>query len=314
MDQEVMPHIRKAVTGDREMKIRDFRKTPPVVRFVDKFSFFFGVTTFMITEMVFLKRPDLLWVVFLVLCPMLIAVRIPMYYVEKFHFFTLDFCYFVNGLYVFCIATHFIEQYTSWTQDDADHARWLHEFNHGLLRLNFVLTTGPLNSAIWVWKNSMVFHSLDKMTSLFIHLIPALLAFCQRWYATDDISSEESTSLTFAMCEKDECVLSTTEWITYPMMAYIFWQVIYLAITEVLLVKYIERDQDIQTSLRWLSADRKNAFNRLTKAFCRKINIMVSTTSDSISLHTTTCQHSVLTTNVFLRSNRDPRRSSMEIR
>lgn len=34
----------------------------------------------------------------------------------------------------------------------------------------YLLTMGPLASAIITWRNSMVFHSLDKVTSLFIHM------------------------------------------------------------------------------------------------------------------------------------------------
>lgn len=32
------------------------------------------------------------------------------------------------------------------------------------------LTPGPLASAIITWRNSLVFHSIDKVTSLFIHM------------------------------------------------------------------------------------------------------------------------------------------------
>src|SRR4051794_7827254 len=34
--------------------------------------------------------------------------------------------------------------------------------------------TGPLAWAIVTWRNSMVFHSLDKITSMFIHITPTL--------------------------------------------------------------------------------------------------------------------------------------------
>jgi hypothetical protein len=45
----------------------------------------------------------------------------------------------------------------------------------------FVFANGPLLVAIVAWRNSMVFHSLDKTTSLFIHVFPALLTYCTRW-------------------------------------------------------------------------------------------------------------------------------------
>ena len=32
---------------------------------------------------------------------------------------------------------------------------------------NYMLAMGPLMTAIMVWKNSLVFHSLDKLTSMY---------------------------------------------------------------------------------------------------------------------------------------------------
>ena len=37
---------------------------------------------------------------------------------------------------------------------------------------NFVMSHGPIAIAILAWQNSIVFHSLDKMTSYFIHIMP----------------------------------------------------------------------------------------------------------------------------------------------
>lgn len=43
-----------------------------------------------------------------------------------------------------------------------------------LLEAAFALTQGPLLAAVAAWRNSLVFHSLDKVTSLFIHVYPAM--------------------------------------------------------------------------------------------------------------------------------------------
>ena len=86
---KAMPHIRKAVTGDRNLRIRDFRKTAPVVRFTDIASFFFGVNTVLLAEMVLLTNPDLFWIVFMVLCPVLILIRLPLYYIQKYRTYPL---------------------------------------------------------------------------------------------------------------------------------------------------------------------------------------------------------------------------------
>lgn len=43
-------------------------------------------------------------------------------------------------------------------------------------------SNGPLAFAIIAWRNSLVFHSPDHVTSLFIHAFPPLLMFAQRWH------------------------------------------------------------------------------------------------------------------------------------
>jgi len=43
----------------------------------------------------------------------------------------------------------------------------------------FALANGPLIWAMVVYRNSLVFHNTDKVTSTYIHLLPALLSY--RW-------------------------------------------------------------------------------------------------------------------------------------
>ena len=76
------------------------------------------------------------------------------YSASKYQLFMLDFCYFMNlsvivqtGLYPHCL---------------------------GWYKANYVLCMGCLMSAIIMWNNSLVFHSLDKLTSVFLHAFPCL--------------------------------------------------------------------------------------------------------------------------------------------
>ena len=73
-----------------------------------------------------------------------------------------DFCYFTNLL---CVVAYL------WPSPV-------------LRRLCFVYANGPLAWAIAAWRNALVFHSLDKTTSIFIHAFPALLTFTWRWELT----------------------------------------------------------------------------------------------------------------------------------
>ena len=46
----------------------------------------------------------------------------------------------------------------------------------------FAICAGPITFSIPALRNSLVLHSLDKTTSLFIHLAPAVMAWCIRWH------------------------------------------------------------------------------------------------------------------------------------
>merc|ERR1719313_1821375 len=64
-------------------------------------------------------------------------------------------------------------------------------YNYALVRAGFVLATGALAWAVFIFRNSIVFHDIDQLTSLFIHLSPALLFFCLRWGAGLGVSVTE---------------------------------------------------------------------------------------------------------------------------
>lgn len=49
---------------------------------------------------------------------------------------------------------------------------WIFPSSTKLFVACYCLTHGPLCTAIATWRNSLVFHSVDKVTSLFIHVYP----------------------------------------------------------------------------------------------------------------------------------------------
>lgn len=79
-----------------------------------------------------------------------------MYYRHiQYHYFLFDLCYFVNVLCLVYI--------------------WVFPTSQLLFMSIFALSNGPLAWAIVAWRNSMVFHSVDKITSILIHLGPPIL-------------------------------------------------------------------------------------------------------------------------------------------
>ncbi|KAF4554084.1 Hypothetical protein D9617_5g069600 [Elsinoe fawcettii] len=80
------------------------------------------------------------------------------YHKIGFHYFLADLCYFVNFLMVLCI--------------------WFFPNSKRLFISTFCLAFGNNAVAIAMWRNSLVFHSLDKVTSLFIHIMPCVTLHC----------------------------------------------------------------------------------------------------------------------------------------
>ena len=102
---------------------------------------------------------------------------------------------------------------------------------------NFMLSHGPIAVAILAWQNSIVFHSLDKMTSFFIHIMPPLTCYLQRWDVIPGSTPEEGLSLSLMSA------------IVLPMFLYSVWQIFYLYIQ----FTVIDKDPELVTSLRYLT-------------------------------------------------------------
>jgi len=222
---------RKVVTGDPEKRIRDHMKEVPQVKMVDKLSFTFGVLCICGTEWLALRYPSLFPWYYYIMIGMLLANRFYTYSQDNYQLFMLDFCYFINLSVI--------------TQT------WLFPDNIGWYKANYILCMGPLMCAIIVWKNSLVFHSLDKLTSFFIHAFPPLTMHLLRWglIPNNSIKPEDS--------------LSASEALLLPLGLYICWQIAYWIITEGILKEQLQSDPTLITSLRYLANDKKNSFRSL---------------------------------------------------
>ncbi len=111
-------------------------------------------------------------------------------------YFLLDFCYATAALVIY--LTFFGRPLT-----------WLFE-------VAFFIVNGPLAGAIVIWRNALVFHSLDKWTSVFLHLSPVVLIWCVRWY------SRPADGYVF-----NEALESYWRPIGHAIIFYVLWQVLY---------------------------------------------------------------------------------------
>jgi len=223
--------LRKVVTGDSEKSLREHMNEVPQVKMIDKISFTFGVLCICGSEWLALRQPDLFPVYYYIIMSTLLLWRFITYSKDKYQLFMLDFCYFVNLSVV--LQTAFFPANISW------------------FKANYILCMGPLMFAIIVWKNSLVFHSLDKLTSFFLHAFPPLTVHLLRWGLTQNSAIHPDDHITFM------------EFLTLPMGLYLCWQLSYCFIIEVPLRSQLASDRDLITSLRYLANDKKNGFRNL---------------------------------------------------
>jgi len=222
---------RKAVTGDPEKRIRDHMKEVPQVKMIDKLSFTFGVLCICGSEWLALRHADWFPLYYYAIMTMLLVWRFIAYSKDKYQLFMLDFCYFVNISVI--LQTAFFPTNINW------------------FKANYILCMGPLMFAIIVWKNSLVFHSLDKLTSFFLHAFPPLTVHLFRWGLIPNPAIQHDDHL------------SLVEALLLPLGLYLCWQLGYWTITEGVLRSQLANDEDLITSIRYLARDKKNGFRNL---------------------------------------------------
>lgn len=125
----------------------------PFVRLVDKLSFIVGVFLLIISTYIVGRYPNDLYytyhtaaVISLVLC------RLYNYRTKGWHYYLFDFCYFANFLIIVFLC--FLPK------------------NDILFKVFFVYANGPFGLAIPAFKNSMIFHKIDNLISVTIHILP----------------------------------------------------------------------------------------------------------------------------------------------
>ncbi|KAL8659286.1 MAG: hypothetical protein Q9226_000501 [Calogaya cf. arnoldii] len=129
-----------------------------VVSAREKLSFIAGVLNIFISGYLIGARPEMFFYWFTVQLCYFMPIRYYTYHKRGYHYFLADLCYFVNLLLLLTV--------------------WVAPQSKRLFISTYCLAHGNNAVAIAMWRNSMVFHSLDKVTSLFIHIMPPVTLHC----------------------------------------------------------------------------------------------------------------------------------------
>lgn len=175
----------------------------------EKVSFIAGVMNIFISGYLVGAHPE--WFHYWYTAQLLyfMPIRFYTYHKRGYHYFLADLCYFVNLLTVLSI--------------------WVFPGSKRLFISTYCLAFGNNAVAIAMWRNSLVFHSLDKVTSLFIHIMPCVTLHCLVHLISDDYQSVRFPAIytirtSLPTSPEHYTLPQMMLWATIP---YAFWQLTY---------------------------------------------------------------------------------------
>lgn len=218
-----------------------FRISKPTQQTQEKISFMLGVANIFITAMCLTTSAQLMIYWYTIKFAVMISTRAVMYKRKGHHYFLFDFCYFGNSLLLLYL--------------------WVLPDSPILFSVVFFFANGPLAWAVPLWKNSLVFHSLDKLTSCFIHISPAFVTWALLWNPND----RQWVQQRYRMCglTDDSCSLASTTTFAWALGLYLLWQVLYVIRVEVFGRKKIQ-ERGYLTSKIYMS--KKGFLAKITAA------------------------------------------------
>ena len=156
-----------------------------------------------------------------VMAAVLLSGRIVYFRMLRYHYFLVDFCYYANGMLLFYI----------WKYPDSE---WLGSAVWGY-------SFGSLLFSVPLYSNTVVLHNLDKTTSGFIHLSPAITLWSMRWFSCTGyyLTSNTPDLLPFLA----RCIL-----------LYLIWAVLYYVLIFVLTFKRCQAKHNL-TLYTWMLED-----------------------------------------------------------
>ncbi|KAI0037042.1 hypothetical protein K488DRAFT_39765 [Vararia minispora EC-137] len=205
-----------------------------VIRMREKISFFYGVNLLLFTALLFGCAPQYLHISYTVQLLYMVPYRFWVYKRQNWHYFLFDLCYYVNFLNLIYL--------------------WIFPGSPALFIASYCLSHGSLASAVITWRNSLVFHDHDKVTSLFIHIYPPLVFTVIRHFYPG--AEERFPAL------KELPHLDAVKALVLSSVIYLVWQLLYWKLILTDRRKKIESGQRA-TSLTYLLNHQRGAIGKM---------------------------------------------------
>eukprot|EP00347_Sterkiella_histriomuscorum_P015562 403356560 len=195
----------------RKRILEKYMNRAPIVRLMDKIFFIIGVLLVIATTFMLGRYPNTHYYRFHIYTVItLVAIRLFHYRLKKWHYYLFDFCYFANTLIIYFILVD--------------------PKNDILFRVFFVYANGPFGLAIPAFKNSMIFHKLDNLTSIAIHIIPLITSWNLRWTTIEHESQFPEEERYFISINESNEVYSSQffyKMFFIPFALYLLWAILY---------------------------------------------------------------------------------------
>ncbi|CCA71797.1 related to Integral membrane protein [Serendipita indica DSM 11827] len=223
----------KKTLSIRMQKVNTAWHSTKVVRTREKISFFLGVHTVLGSALMVCLYPQWVHIFYTAACAYLLPLRFFSYKRKAYHYFLFDLCYYVTILNFVYI--------------------WLFPGSATLLTACYCLSHGSLASAVITWRNSLVFHDVDKVTSLFIHIYAPFTFTTIRHYYPEAPARFPALN--------DLPHFQPVRALLFSSALYMVWQILYWKFV------YVDRKVKIEsgqrtTSFSYLLADRRGAIGR----------------------------------------------------
>jgi len=191
----------------KKMTIERYMKTAKFTRLFDKINFIVGVMLLVFTTYIVGRYPHRGYYqfhTFIILS--LVIFRFFNYRKKGWHYYLFDFCYFANTLMLL----------------------FLNFFPHSdhLFKVFFVYANGPFGVAIPAFKNSMIFHKLDNLISVTIHLIPQVTSWNLRWH-TIPWEKDQQQKYFLTLNEEEPLMQYLNRMFVIPLLLYLLWAGLY---------------------------------------------------------------------------------------
>ncbi|EPE09486.1 f-box protein [Ophiostoma piceae UAMH 11346] len=176
----------------------------------EKVSFICGVLNIFVSGYLMGGMPEYMHLWYTVQILYFMPIRYFTYHKRGYHYFLADLCYFVNLLLLLSL--------------------WIFPGSKRLFVACYCLAFGNNAVAIIMWRNSLVFHSFDKVTSLFIHVMPCATLHCIVHLLQPEYQRERYPAvyaIRTALPGSDNAYANVLSMLAWSSIPYAFWQLSY---------------------------------------------------------------------------------------